>query len=197
MSLFYCQKCLPRILEQDITPSAWSRWATLSHQIVQICLHLRLPSPMQPPAACLDTSNQNKSTIPAQSHLTVPYLQPHALYLQGCAWNCWAFHRADAAAWVTASPRSELLHISCSMETACVYAWILCNALWGHLHASEIEIICLLHINPGEEQSVSHNCLGTSDGASNVMAWLRFGLSRPPDCRKRNSKQEPWLFFCP
>lgn len=180
-------------MEQGTTLNACSRWAASLHRIVQISLHLRQPSPVQPPAAYLDSPVQNKSTIPEQSHLTPPYLQPHALCLWGFAWNRWAFHRADAAVWVTASPRNEFLHISCSMETAHVHAWILCNALWGHLHASEIEIICLLHIYPGEEQSVSHNYLGTSDGASNVRAWLRFGWFGPPSCRKRSLKQEPWL----
>lgn len=125
-----------------------------------------------------------------------PYLQPHPLCLWSFAWKGWTFHRADAAAWVTALPRNELLHISCSMETAHVYAWILCNALWGHLHSSKAEIICLLHIYPGEEQSVSLNCLGTSDGTSNMISWLGFGCFRPPGCRKRSSKQEPWC-FCP
>lgn len=146
VSLFYCQKSLPKVLEQGITRWVCPKWATSLYQIVHICLHLRLPSPTQPSASYLDSLKQNKSTIPSQSHLTAPCLQHHALCLQGFAWTCWAFPRADAAGWVTASPRNESLHIGYSMETAQGYAWMLCNTLWGHLHA--LEIIYFLHLCP-------------------------------------------------
>lgn len=110
-------KMLAKILEQGTTSWLCPKWAAPLYQIPHIRLHLRLPSPTQAPAAYLDSLKQNKGTIPSQSHLTPPWLQHHALCLRGFAWNCWAFRRADAAVWVTASPRNELLHIGCSVET--------------------------------------------------------------------------------
>lgn len=178
VSLFYCQKCLPKILEQGTMPWVCPKWATSFYQIVHIWLHLRLPSPTQPPAAYLDSLKQNKSTIPSQSHLTPLCLQRHALCLQGFAWNCWAFHRADAAAWVTASLRNELLHVGYSMETAHGYAWILCNILQGHLHPLEKKY--LLHIYPVTQLpgyfwwSICY-----------VISQMKFKWFRTPDSRKK------------
>lgn len=112
------------------------------------------------------------------SHLTPSCLQLHALCLQGFAWSCWAFRRADAAVWVTASARNELLHIGCSMETAHGCAWILCNTLWGRLHATER--IYLLHIY------LITQLPGCAWGSiCYVISRMKFRRFRPPGSRKK------------
>lgn len=80
MEYSHLQKCLratqaqcPSFIAKNACQKFWSKaphhGATSFYQIIHICLHFGLPSPTQPPAAYLDSLNQNKSTVPP--HTTV------------------------------------------------------------------------------------------------------------------------------